>query len=123
MVEQTTSAAATFEEFFLKTNRDLTGALWLVTHNAHEAEEIAQDAYLKLWERWSAVGSMDDPRATFTAPPGTSGAAEGEGPRSLCGGWFTPSQRTTSRRGRVSGRGHPRALRAHTSATSCTRAR
>ena len=63
-MESTTSpAAATFEEFFLDTNRDLTGALWLVTRNTHEAEEIAQDAYLKLWERWSAVGSMDDPTA------------------------------------------------------------
>jgi RNA polymerase sigma factor (sigma-70 family) len=61
MVEQTTPAAATFEEFFLETNRDLTGALWLVTRNAHEAEEIAQDAYLKLWERWPTVGKMDDP--------------------------------------------------------------
>ena len=35
--------AATFEEFFLDTNRDLTGALWLVTRNTYEAEEIAQE--------------------------------------------------------------------------------
>ena len=54
-------AALAFEAFFLETNRDLTGALWLVTRNTHEAEEIAQDAYLKLWERWSRVGSMEDP--------------------------------------------------------------
>jgi RNA polymerase sigma-70 factor (ECF subfamily) len=54
-------AATTFEEFFLETNQDLTGALWLVTRNTHEAEEIAQDAYLKLWERWSKVGAMEDP--------------------------------------------------------------
>ena len=46
MVGQMTSAA-TFEEFFLKTNRDLTGALWLVTRNTHEAEEIAQDAVIE----------------------------------------------------------------------------
>jgi RNA polymerase sigma-70 factor (ECF subfamily) len=54
-------AEAAFEAFFLETNRDLTGALWLVTRNTHEAEEIAQDAYLKLWERWSRIGSMEDP--------------------------------------------------------------
>ena len=58
---ESASTAMTFEEFFLATNRDLTGALWLVTHNAHEAEEIAQDAYLKLWERWSKVAAMDEP--------------------------------------------------------------
>jgi RNA polymerase sigma factor (sigma-70 family) len=54
-------ASTSFEEFFLDTNRDLAGALWLVTRNTHEAEEIAQDAYLKLWERWPKVGAMEDP--------------------------------------------------------------
>jgi RNA polymerase sigma-70 factor (ECF subfamily) len=54
-------STTTFEAFFLETNRDLTGALWLVTGNAHEAEEIAQDAYLKLWERWSRVETLDHP--------------------------------------------------------------
>jgi RNA polymerase sigma-70 factor, ECF subfamily len=32
-----------------------------VTGNRHEAEEIMQDAYLKVWERWDRVGSLDDP--------------------------------------------------------------
>lgn len=59
--EVTASAPATFDEFFLATNRNLTGALWLVTRNTHEAEEIAQDAYLKVWERWDRVSLMDDP--------------------------------------------------------------
>ena len=36
-------------------------ALWLVTRNSHEAEEIMQDAFLKLWERWDRVNQMDDP--------------------------------------------------------------
>jgi RNA polymerase sigma-70 factor (ECF subfamily) len=61
METEAAPAAVTFEEFFLETNRDLTGALWLVTRNAHEAEEIAQDAYLRLWERWPRVAAMDDP--------------------------------------------------------------
>ena len=59
--EGRTPETAAFEEFFLETNRGLFGALWLVTRNCHEAEEIAQDAYLKVWERWDQVGSLDDP--------------------------------------------------------------
>src|SRR4051794_31775401 len=61
MEAQATPVAQAFEDFFLETNRDLTGALWLVTRNSHEAEEIAQDAYLKVWERWPRVGAMEDP--------------------------------------------------------------
>jgi RNA polymerase sigma-70 factor, ECF subfamily len=52
----------TFEEFFTTNARDLYGAIWLVTRNRHEAEEIAQDAFLKVWERWDRVGGLDDPR-------------------------------------------------------------
>jgi RNA polymerase sigma-70 factor (ECF subfamily) len=35
--------------------------LWLVTGNRAEAEELMQDAFLKIWERWEQVGVMDDP--------------------------------------------------------------
>jgi RNA polymerase sigma-70 factor, ECF subfamily len=50
-----------FEEFFLRTRERLTGSLWLVTRNRHETEEVAQEAYLRVWQRWDRVGSMDDP--------------------------------------------------------------
>ncbi len=53
--------SATFEEFFLAERQGLYGALWLVTRNKHEAEEIAQDAFLKVLEHWDRVGEMDDP--------------------------------------------------------------
>ncbi|RPH34209.1 MAG: sigma-70 family RNA polymerase sigma factor [Chloroflexi bacterium] len=33
----------------------------LVTGSRHEAEEIMQDAYVKLWERWDRVSVIDDP--------------------------------------------------------------
>jgi len=54
-------AHASFETFFEQTHQRLFGGLCLVTGNRHEAEEIMQDAYLKVWERWDLVGAMDDP--------------------------------------------------------------
>jgi RNA polymerase sigma-70 factor (ECF subfamily) len=54
-------AHASFEMFFEQTRQRLFGALCLVTGNRHEAEEIMQDAYLRVWERWERVGGMDDP--------------------------------------------------------------
>jgi RNA polymerase sigma-70 factor (ECF subfamily) len=54
-------AYANFEAFFEQTHQRLFGGLCLVTGNRHEAEEIMQDAYLKVWERWERVSGMDDP--------------------------------------------------------------
>jgi RNA polymerase sigma-70 factor (ECF subfamily) len=54
-------AHASFETFFEQTHQRLFGGLCLVTGNRHEAEEVMQDAYLKVWERWDRVGSLDDP--------------------------------------------------------------
>lgn len=50
-----------FVSFFGEHNDDLFAALWLITRNRHEAEEIAQDAFLRVWERWDRVAHMDDP--------------------------------------------------------------
>jgi RNA polymerase sigma factor (sigma-70 family) len=44
-----------FESFFLEHQDPLFRALWLVTRNRHEAEEIMQEAFLRLWERWSTA--------------------------------------------------------------------
>ena len=52
---------ADFEAFFDAEHRGLYSALVLITHDRHEAEELMQDAFLKLWERWGRVGAMDDP--------------------------------------------------------------
>ena len=52
---------ADFESFFLERRRRLFGALWLLTHDRHEAEEIAQDAFVNVWERWERVGGLADP--------------------------------------------------------------
>lgn len=52
-----------FEDFF-DANRDrLARALWLVARDRHEADEVAQEAFLKLWERWERVRHLEDPES------------------------------------------------------------
>jgi RNA polymerase sigma-70 factor (ECF subfamily) len=50
-----------FDEFFLAERARLLGALIIVTGNRAEAEELVQDAFLKVWERWDRVAVMDEP--------------------------------------------------------------
>jgi RNA polymerase sigma-70 factor (ECF subfamily) len=50
-----------FESFFQENRSRLFGAMCLVTGNRQEAEEITQDAFLKLWERWDRVSILEDP--------------------------------------------------------------
>jgi len=52
-----------FEIFFEDEARTLFRRLCTVTGNAAEAEEIMQDAFLRLWERWDRVARIDDPSA------------------------------------------------------------
>jgi len=54
-------AAVTFEEFFRGSSERVFRALWLVTGNRAEAEEITQDAFLAAWERWDRVSGMENP--------------------------------------------------------------
>lgn len=50
-----------FAAFFDGHHASLFGALYLLTRNRYEAEEIMQDAFLKVFERWERVASLDDP--------------------------------------------------------------
>ncbi|CAN5804222.1 hypothetical protein BH18ACT17_BH18ACT17_13250 [soil metagenome] len=52
---------ATFEAFFRAHHRDVYGAMWLITRDRQESEEIMQDAFLRVWERWDRVGGLEDP--------------------------------------------------------------
>ena len=53
---------ASFESFFEREKPGLFRALCLVTRNRHEAEELTQDAFVRVLERWGRVQGMDDPR-------------------------------------------------------------
>jgi RNA polymerase sigma-70 factor, ECF subfamily len=50
-----------FESFFEAHRSKVFGAMCLVTGNRQEAEEITQDAFLRLWERWERVAVLEDP--------------------------------------------------------------
>jgi RNA polymerase sigma factor (sigma-70 family) len=48
-----------FETFFEAERGRLFRALMLVTRNTDEAEEILQEAFLKVWERWSRLREQE----------------------------------------------------------------
>ena len=54
-------ATLEFEDFFEREHAGLYGGLVLMTRDRHEAEELMQDAFLKLWERWERVATFEDP--------------------------------------------------------------
>ena len=58
---EASAARPDFESFFLQHHLSLFRALWLMTRNRHEAEEVMQDAFVRVWERWPRVSAMPDP--------------------------------------------------------------
>lgn len=56
----TVHRTASFEIFFEEEHERLFRALCLVTRNRHEAEEIMQDAFLSMWQRWNRLPAVDD---------------------------------------------------------------
>ena len=59
--DDTFASSASFEEFFELERDHLCDLLSLVTGDRSEAEEIAQDALVVVWERWGRVCHMDSP--------------------------------------------------------------
>jgi RNA polymerase sigma-70 factor, ECF subfamily len=53
--------ALTFDEFFGMERGRLFRALLLITHDSTEAEDLTQEAFVRVWERWDQVGILDDP--------------------------------------------------------------
>jgi RNA polymerase sigma factor (sigma-70 family) len=50
-----------FEDFFRGTLEQVIGALTLVTHDRHKAEDSAQEAYTRAYRSWDKVGAMERP--------------------------------------------------------------
>jgi RNA polymerase sigma-70 factor (ECF subfamily) len=61
--EERVEGWAAFDAFFVEQHRDLFKALYFVSGNRADAEELMQDAFLKLWERWDRIETIDDPTA------------------------------------------------------------
>ena len=52
-----------FEEFYRAHQERLFVSLCLLTGNRQEAEEVMQDAFVRILERWDRFGHVDDPPA------------------------------------------------------------
>jgi RNA polymerase sigma-70 factor (ECF subfamily) len=50
-----------FDEFFAQHRDRLYRWLCLITRNAGEAEELMQDSFVRVFERWDRVSRMEDP--------------------------------------------------------------
>jgi RNA polymerase sigma-70 factor, ECF subfamily len=61
--DELSTPAETFEGFFEATHQRLFTALCLITGERYEAEEIAQEAFLRVFERWERVAELDDPES------------------------------------------------------------
>lgn len=55
------TAPPDFTAFFAEEHRRLFKALYFVTGNRADAQELMQEAFLKLWERWDTIDRIDDP--------------------------------------------------------------
>jgi RNA polymerase sigma-70 factor, ECF subfamily len=54
-------ARARFDSFFEDERERLFKALYFVTGNREDAEELTQEAFMRLWERWEDIDRIDDP--------------------------------------------------------------
>jgi RNA polymerase sigma-70 factor, ECF subfamily len=52
-----------FEEFYEAHRQKLFVSLCLLTGNRQEAEEVMQDAFVRILERWDRIGDVHDPSA------------------------------------------------------------
>jgi RNA polymerase sigma-70 factor (ECF subfamily) len=51
----------TFERFFAQESERLVRVLAVITGSRREAEDLAQEAFVKVFERWDDVALMDEP--------------------------------------------------------------
>jgi RNA polymerase sigma-70 factor (ECF subfamily) len=53
--------AQAFEDFFDAHYERLLRVLYLSIGNRHEAEDLAQDAFVRVYERWPRIGRLENP--------------------------------------------------------------
>src|SRR5918999_464275 len=56
-----TERAAAFEDFFHAHHERLLRVLYLSTGDRHEAEDLAQEAFVRVYERWARVAAAENP--------------------------------------------------------------
>ena len=61
LAEHRPALSVSFEDFYEIEHAALFGALVLITGSRHEAEDVMQDAFLRMWERWDLVQSLVNP--------------------------------------------------------------
>jgi RNA polymerase sigma-70 factor (ECF subfamily) len=50
-----------FEEFFHLERDRLFRVMFAITRNRHEAEDLSQEAFARVWEHWDSVATMENP--------------------------------------------------------------
>jgi RNA polymerase sigma factor (sigma-70 family) len=81
------SGEADFGSFYRANRTLLFRALVVMTRDVHAAEELTQDSFVKIWERWERVARMTDPIGYLY--------------RTALNGWFQVHRRTARATRRV----------------------
>jgi RNA polymerase sigma-70 factor (ECF subfamily) len=55
------ASPSSFEDFFDAHHERLLRAMYLATGDRHEADDLAQEAMVRVYERWDRVRQLDDP--------------------------------------------------------------
>ena len=58
---ETAELTSSFQRFVEAESATFHGALRLLTRDRTDAEDLMQDAFLKVWERWEHVQALEDP--------------------------------------------------------------
>jgi DNA-directed RNA polymerase specialized sigma24 family protein len=61
MQEMGQVGGGSFEAFFEAEHLRLFRALYLMTGEKSEAEDVLQEAFLRIWRRWDRVRQVEDP--------------------------------------------------------------
>lgn len=56
-------AASTFDEFYRGTSRRLVRYAYGLTGDLRDAQDFAQEAYVRAWQRWSKLATYDNAEA------------------------------------------------------------